>query len=146
MFDKHFAAALCTVPEIIQQSAVIIGIYAGKSPRIEVGEWAETQRQAIYQCGAKRHFDAFDRVHDHEPELAVERVPLPDDIEGRAGGKGIVRPLEGMAVGAKPVISDGPESFDQHLAIGRQTSREDQIRLLLVRQRRLGVFHGFVPC
>jgi hypothetical protein len=42
MFDKHFAAALCAVPKVIQQSAVFIGIYAGKSARVEVGEGAET--------------------------------------------------------------------------------------------------------
>ena len=95
----------------------------------------------IDELSPNGHLHPFNSIHDKHPQLPVEGVMLPYQVQCCAWFIGVVRLAERIEVGAEAVIIDSAQPFDQLIRRGNQTAFDELLCLLFEGKWWLGVFH-----
>jgi hypothetical protein len=110
---------------------------------VGIAERAIVMRKMIDKLSPNSHLNPFNGIHNKHPQLPVEGVMLPYQVQHSAWFIGIVRVriTERMQVSAKAVIIDSGQSFYKIIRMGNQAAIDELLCLLFEGEWWLSVFH-----
>lgn len=140
---ENLAAVAGLLTQIVQKFLMAILVCPFEIRDVCVAKRPRPHCELVDQCGSHGNLDAFNRVHHDQPQLPIESVSFPNDVEMGVWGERAIRPLERMPISAKPVVTDRAQSANQHGAVSdHHSTRLKQRRLVLVGQRWFVELHG----
>src|SRR5665647_3189366 len=145
VLDERLTTASAFRIELVDEVPVRLGRQIRQVGRVTVAERTLGVGQGVDQLGADTDLDALNGVEHEQPELTVEGVAAPDDLERSPFNKGVVRQAKGIPVAAEAVVADTAQSGQELIAIGHKTASEKLVGLLVNGEGALRVLHELTP-